>query len=292
MLTSCPGEANASYYILFAGLLTCRKADHVIRLQQTRMRRFLKGIQDTRGPSPWQKFCNFAWLNAVFPPTVSAISTVISTDGWSWISTIEMANPEKRASTHQIQTHEAEPDVLLMLEVARGHEPSLVALMEKWQGPLINFFYRSLGSREQAEDLTQVLFVKLYRAAPRYEPRAKFSTYLFSIARHLMINEWRKSRRDPLGNPDPEALSWQMAEDSDRRVSEIEEAFHAALQQLPPNHRNAILLYQQQELSYQEIAEVMDATESSVKTWIFRARQKLKELLKDHLESEPTHSAP
>lgn len=187
---------------------------------------------------------------------------------------------------------ENDSDAALMQAVGRGEEKALEELIQRWQNPLINFFYRSVGSREKAEDLTQNLFIKLYQASARYEPRARFSTYLFSIARHLLINEWRRSRRDPLGNPDASALEWQVAADSDRKVMEIEEAFQQALLHLPPNHREAILLFKQQDLSYLEIAEVMDTTESSVKTWIFRARQKLKELLKDQLASAPDHIQP
>jgi len=174
-----------------------------------------------------------------------------------------------------------DPDVHLMLKLKDGDEAALEHLVNRWQTPLLNFFYRSLSSHEQAEDLSQMVFVRLYRAAPGYEPRARFSTYLFQIARRLLINEFRRSQRKPLEAVDPADLQAISSDEPSRRYAEIEEAFELVLQRLPENQRTAILLLKQQELSYQEIAEIMQANESAVKTWIFRARQFLKQELKD-----------
>lgn len=177
-------------------------------------------------------------------------------------------------------------DVSLMMAMAQGNEAAFTQLVRKWQSPVINFFYRSTGSRETAEDLAQVLFIRLFRAAARYTPTARFSSYLFSIARRLLINEYRRARRKPETVIDPGDFATVRSDSEDSgRLSEIEEAFQHALQSLPENHRAAILLLQQQDLSYEEIADALGTTESSVKTWIFRARQKLKHLLKDHLQS-------
>ena len=176
---------------------------------------------------------------------------------------------------------ETDPSVELMLQLRAGNEPAFDQLVERWQTPLINFFYRSLSSYEQCEDLTQMVFIRLYRAAPTYEPRAKFTTFLFQIARRLLINEFRRSQRKPLDAWDPADLQ-AVTFDQDRVLySELEEAFEQALQKLPENQRTAILLLKQQELSYREIAEIMEANESAVKTWIYRARQFLKQELKD-----------
>jgi len=178
-------------------------------------------------------------------------------------------------------TNETDPSVELMLQLQDGKEAAFDLLVERWQTPLINFFHRSLSSYEQAEDLTQMVFIRLYRAAPSYQPRAQFSTFLFQIARRLLINEYRRSQRKPLESRDPTELHAVTSGREDQRFAEIEEAFSEALKGLPENHRTAILLLKQQELSYQEIADVMGASESAVKTWIFRARQFLKQELKD-----------
>lgn len=176
---------------------------------------------------------------------------------------------------------EADPSVELMLQLRDGNEAAFDAIVDRWQTSLINFFYRSLSSYEQSEDLTQMVFIRLYRAAPKYEPKAKFSTYLFQIARRLLINEYRRSQSKPSDPWDPADLQAFTSDNTSRRYAEIEEAFEQVLHKLPENQRTAILLLKQQELSYQEIADIMQANESAVKTWIFRARQFLKQELKD-----------
>lgn len=176
---------------------------------------------------------------------------------------------------------ESDPSVALMLQLREGNEAAFDRLVERWQSPLINFFHRSLSSYEQCEDLAQMVFIRLYRAAPTYEPRAKFTTFMFQIARRLLINEFRRSQRKPLDSWDPADLQAISSDQDQILYSELEEAFEQALHKLPENQRTAILLLKQQELSYREIAEIMQANESAVKTWIFRARQFLKQELKD-----------
>ena len=176
-----------------------------------------------------------------------------------------------------------ERDIALMLRVRSGDEVALRELIDRWKTPLINFFYRSLGSFAQSEDLAQMVFIRLYRAAPKYKPTAKLSTFLFHIARRLLINEYRHRMRKPLEPVNPAELQASESGRTALNLMEIEEAFKAALKGMPENHRSAILLFKQQELSYQEIASIMNTSESAVKTWIFRARQHLKSTLKEIL---------
>ncbi len=172
-----------------------------------------------------------------------------------------------------------ETDESLMKRVGIGEDAALAELIDRWKNPLVNFFYRSLQSLEQSEDLAQMVYIRLYRAAPKYEATAKFSTFMFHIARRLLINEYRRRQRKPLESVDPATLAMKESTSSDFQVMEIEEAFNQALEGLPENQRTAILLLKQQELSYKEIAEAMESTESAVKTWIFRARKHLKSVL-------------
>lgn len=184
----------------------------------------------------------------------------------------------------EIKDLKKEHDEQLMQKAGIGDEAAIEEIINRWKNPLINFFYRSLRSFEQSEDLTQTVFIRLYRAAPNYVPKAKFSTYLFQIARHLLINEYRRSVRKPLTICDPLEFTTTPANlNNDLRIKEIEELFSNALDELPETQKTALLLYKQQELSYKEISDTMDASESAVKTWIFRARQNLKEALKDIL---------
>jgi RNA polymerase sigma-70 factor (ECF subfamily) len=173
-----------------------------------------------------------------------------------------------------------ETDIALMQQIGSGCEASLTILIEKWKNPLINFFYRSLGSVEQSEDLAQLVFIRIYRAAPTYKPKAKFSTFLFHIARRLLINDYRRMKRKPLETVDPTELTARESVSNDLKIMEIEEAFAHALVGLPENQRTAILLLKQQELSYLEIATIMESSENVVKSWIFRARQHLRNEMK------------
>lgn len=170
-------------------------------------------------------------------------------------------------------------DSLIMLEVADDSEHALRMLIEKWKKPLINYFYRSLPDAFAAEDLAQQTFINLYKARKSYTPKAKFSTYIFHIARHVLINEHRKSSRRPADATDPSEMNAPVSGRDELDKSELEEVFYCALESMPENQRTAILMLKQQELSYEEIAQLMDAKVSAVKTWIHRARQTLKETL-------------
>lgn len=175
-----------------------------------------------------------------------------------------------------------EEDVLLMIKVAEGSEHALRMLIEKWKNPLVNYFYRSTGDLHESEDLAQQTFINLYRARQSYEPLAKFSTYLFRIARNVFINERRKRACRPSGAMNPSEMEAPFDGRSELARSELEEVFYDALRRMPENQRTAILLLKQQELSYDEIAKIMDAKVAAVKTWIFRARQILRETLENN----------
>lgn len=175
-------------------------------------------------------------------------------------------------------------DALLLVRAGRGDEHALRLLIEKWKNPLLNFIWRSVGDAATAEDLAQTTFIKLWRSAPRYRPEAKFSTYLFTIARSLIIGEYRRRHRKPSDATAPEDLHAVSDDDALRRdTAELDDAFNAALGSLTENQRTALLLWKQQELSYEDIARTMGVGVTSVKTWIFRGRQKLRETLAEFL---------
>ena len=167
----------------------------------------------------------------------------------------------------------------LMTRVASGEEAALSILLDRWQIPLFRFFHRSLRSHADSEELTQLVFIKLHGSAHRYKPTAKFSTYLFTIARNLLLDEIKRRNRRPVDTVDPAELN--MATPSRDPRDEIEEALEICLDRLPETHRTALLLRVQRELSYKEIASIMKATESVVKTWIHRARQQARKSLDD-----------
>jgi len=204
----------------------------------------------------------------------------------------QMTNPQKQ--TPQAEDDEKprdtfDEDALLMLQCAEGSEHAFRMLVEKWQRPLMNYFYRSCSNAHTSEDMAQQTFVNLYRGRFSYAEhaeisdgaqKAKFSTFLFHIARNVLITEHRKNLRRPADATDPADMEFGSDAPRESAVSELEEIFSATLEKLPENQRTAILLLKQQELSYEEIADIMKANIQSVKTWIFRARAALREALK------------
>ncbi len=174
-------------------------------------------------------------------------------------------------------------DALLLVRVGAGDDHALRVLIEKWKVPLVNFIWRSVGDAATAEDLAQTVFIKLWRNAPHYRPEARFSTYLFTIARSLIINEYRRRGRKPVDATDPAEMHAVHSDESGKRMTELDAAFESALDGLSENQRTALLLWKQQELSYDDIALTMGASVTAVKTWIFRGRQKLRASLSDFL---------
>jgi RNA polymerase sigma-70 factor (ECF subfamily) len=172
-------------------------------------------------------------------------------------------------------------DSACMHAAADGDMKAFRSIVDRWQSRLVSFFYRNLGNRGDAEDLSQETFLHLYRALPRYEARNAFSAFLFTLARRRLIDFQRRGARRPLEFIDPTDWPLQQHAAPANHSAEIERAFHRALQALPPKQRQAILLLQQQNLSYEEIAEALDASTASVKTWIHRARTHLRKALKE-----------
>lgn len=178
-----------------------------------------------------------------------------------------------------------ELDSACMQAIATGDRGALSSIVLRWQNRLINFFYRATSNRSDAEDLAQETFVELFKSAERYHPQNNFRAFLFTIARRRLIDRYRKQACRPLTFIDPTDYMMQQQTVELNQSSEIEEAFQIALTALPENHRSAILMRQQQELSYEEIAEALETTVSSVKTWIHRARQQLREALQEYRQA-------
>ena len=170
-----------------------------------------------------------------------------------------------------------EKEVALMERIASDDQSAMEELLELWKMPIFRFFLRSLNHHEDAEDLTQRVFIRIYRSSERYLPQAKFSTWIFTIARNLLIDEIKKRKRRPQVVFDEHIE--KVGDGEGGRSEELTEILMKHLDTIPENHRTALLLRVQRELSYREIAEVMQTTEASVKTWIHRARLDLRKSL-------------
>jgi RNA polymerase sigma-70 factor, ECF subfamily len=185
----------------------------------------------------------------------------------------------------------ARSDVQLMLDVKAGDEQSFELLLQRYRTPLVNFLYRMVRAREEAEDLAQEVFLRVYRARKDYVPSAKFTTWLFRIATNLALNSVRDNRyqRMEVSLDAPVTVD---AEDGDERpldVAEknpnieqhlIEEArkkmIRHAIDKLPEKQRAAVLLHKYQELDYGDIAKILECSESALKSLLFRAYETLR----------------
>jgi len=173
-----------------------------------------------------------------------------------------------------------------MALVAQGDDHALRQLVDRHHPRLVGYLKSEVGSQTTAEELAMEVFIRLHRAASRWRPEAKLSTYLIHIAHNLVLNEWRRKSRKPTSTLDSTPEPGDQSHESARDVVELEESFDRAVSQLPFEHRTAIILLVQQDMPYEEIAIAMKAPVSSVKTWIHRARTRLRELLKDHYENQ------
>ena len=172
-----------------------------------------------------------------------------------------------------------------LVRLAQGGDSAAFGqLIAEHQTFLFNLAYRALGDRQEAEDVTQEAFVRAWIALPRFRGQAQFRTWLYRIATNLCYNRLPKLRRDlaALGEADEAAVRDEPFADPARRVEAKEQrAFlHKEIEALPESYRVVIVLRYQRELSYEEIANVLDLPLGTVKTGLFRARAKLREALR------------
>jgi RNA polymerase sigma-70 factor (ECF subfamily) len=173
-----------------------------------------------------------------------------------------------------------DPDIELLRAIVGGDHLAFKRLVERYQSRLFNFLYRYLREREAAEDLTQEVFLKVYQAAPRFEPRAKVRTWIFAIAYNVAVNELRRrQRRGFFGLLAHEERAMEVSK-AEAQL-ELEETMTEALGLLPGNQRAALLLRVRDELSYQEIAEILGVSRASVESLLFRGRERLRRLLRN-----------
>jgi RNA polymerase sigma-70 factor, ECF subfamily len=178
-------------------------------------------------------------------------------------------------------------DIQLMARLASGHDEALNALMDRWKSRVAAYLFRATGEATVAADLAHETFVQLYQARHRYRPIAAFSTYLFGIAAHLVRQHRRtQSRRLPAApisagaDEKPlEAVDTALTPDAAAAVRERLSEVEKALLTLPAELREALTLFVHEEMSYSEIATIVDATPKAVETRIYRARQLLKAAL-------------
>ncbi|MGD7652293.1 MAG: RNA polymerase sigma factor [Verrucomicrobiales bacterium] len=189
-------------------------------------------------------------------------------------------------------TDENDRDVALMKRVGAGDEDAFRQLIERHQNAVIGTVSKMLGNTTDSEDIAQQVFLRIWKSAKRYKPSAKFTTYLYTITRNLVFNETRRrSRKKEVSSEDRAENSHAQIEDTpDRRPdsellqAELQLAVDEAIASLPENQRMAVILRRYEQLAYEEIADVLDTSVSSVKSLLFRARTTLRESLERYLD--------
>lgn len=204
----------------------------------------------------------------------------------------------RRASSFST-SGDPDADAARMMRVRRGDREAFRELYERHAGSVARFAANFLGSPARGEEIAQEVFLQLYRARERYEPRARFSTYLYTIVQNLCRNEVRRPEHragaeaarwaadDPSFDPSfdpPDHTGALPGGEVSASSDELARRLRQLLAELPEAQRAALILSRSQELRYQEIAEILSCSEQAVKSLIFRATRRLKEGLKEYLE--------
>jgi RNA polymerase sigma-70 factor (ECF subfamily) len=192
-----------------------------------------------------------------------------------------------------------DPDVRLMLRVRADEPGAFEELVDRFQHRLLAVMRHLCGNADEAEDLAQEVFLRVYRSRKDYHPQAKFSTWLFTIANNLASNAFRRKQRrpaiqleahdsGPLGPRPAENLLLDPAPGPDHRLDhdELARIVQQALGQLNERQRTAVVLNKFEDMSYQEISDIMGISTKAVKSLLSRARAELRERLKAYVHME------
>ena len=186
-----------------------------------------------------------------------------------------------------------ELDFSLMARISKGDMAAMEELIQIHQNRVIGTITKMLGHDAEAEDIAQQVFLRIWNSATQYTTSAKFTTWLFKITRNLVLNEIRRRKRHPATALEREVEEHHFqtedlrtpAPDASLLESELQDAIQCAIESLPEPQRMAIVLRRYEELSYEEIGEILELSIPAVKSALFRARTELREKLRHYLKS-------
>ncbi|MFM2243186.1 MAG: hypothetical protein RLZ97_2041 [Verrucomicrobiota bacterium] len=207
-------------------------------------------------------------------------------------------NESERAASNKSPGDVDPDDEALVLRAQAGDPAAFEELVTRHRGRLFAMIRQMVKNEADAWDLSQEAFIKAWKALPRFEVKARFSTWLYRIA-HNTVYDWMRRKRPENGAEindevfgedriDPSSLTTPASDrrpDESLEVDELRVKIEAALARLSPEHREAVLLKDVQGLAYKEIADVMGCSLGTVMSRLFYARKKLQELLKDEYEA-------
>ena len=194
--------------------------------------------------------------------------------------------PRRRLSKRACRQYLADPEVALMMRVQDGDDDAFGELVQLYRARVFGSFLKRLGDRQEAEDLTQEVFLRLYRSRQRYQPRARFATWVFHITQNVARNALRSRRRRPCVRLDGAAAEGDLLEAllSDRgegptrpmERSELAGVVRKAVSSLAGRQRAAVELHQFHDRTYAEVAAELDMTPKAAKSLLYRARNELR----------------
>ena len=199
-----------------------------------------------------------------------------------------------------VRVTDDEQDILWMMRIRAGDREAFAELVECHQQRVVGTIARMLGGdAADAEDIGQQVFLRVWKSAPRYQPTAKFTTWLYTITRNLVFNEMRRRKHRPVVSLDADPPGESGGSEGSGRIedtqaagpdstlleAELQQAITHAIAQLPEAQRLAIIMRRYEELSYEEIASVLNLTVPAVKSLLFRARVLLREKLARYLDT-------
>lgn len=198
-----------------------------------------------------------------------------------WSQFLMEAGPGQGISGEESALPAVEDEDLLLMQRLQGGDPDAFAkLFEKWKRPLISFFFRSTGNYHTAEDLALEVAAKVYTARHRYRPRARFSTWMFQIARNRLIDWYRRNGNRSESSASFADIEWaypgmgNSSDDHERKV--WEEWLQSALMDLPESEKTALLLVVQQGMTPSEAAETMKIKPNHLRVLLSNGRKRLR----------------
>jgi len=178
--------------------------------------------------------------------------------------------------------NEAPSDIELMARLSRGDPAALGILAERYQDRILSLSYRLLGDWHKAEDVSQETFLRLRQAAGKYEPKAKFTTWLYRIVHNLSLDQRRRTANDPASLEALQADAEEPAQDHPAETRELAEAVQKAVGELPDRQRRVVILHRYEGLCHEEICEVTGWSKSAVESLLVRAYENLRKNLASH----------
>jgi RNA polymerase sigma-70 factor (ECF subfamily) len=199
-----------------------------------------------------------------------------------------MSNKESKSYLVDKNFYELTDEELIVEFQSNGNEKCFEILVQRFKNPLTNYVYRFLGDYDSCVDVVQEAFIKVYRYKDNYSSVAKFSTWIYTIAGNLARTEYQRRRRRnwfSINSYGDEEKTFDVPDNSNRPdvaadMSIKNEIIQKALMKVRDSYREAVILRDIQELSYEEIAEILQIEVGTVKSRINRGRAELKKYLK------------